>query len=103
VSRYVRSRKFHLVEKQPSLPDHDFPKHGIRINPSAYVMLSNQRKRSFSIDSQPSYELKIRKRSRSCDARLFPDIKEDTIIVSQLFHSFQSQSVTIMSFCFLLI
>ncbi|CAF1258107.1 unnamed protein product [Rotaria magnacalcarata] len=55
VSRYVRSRKFHLVDKQPNLPDHDFPRHGIRINPSAYAVLSNQRKRSSSIDSHPSY------------------------------------------------
>ncbi|CAF4857505.1 unnamed protein product [Rotaria magnacalcarata] len=59
VSRYVRSRKFHLVEKQPNLPDHDFPRHGIRINPSAYAALSNQRKRSSSIDSHPSCKLKI--------------------------------------------
>ncbi|CAF4638364.1 unnamed protein product, partial [Rotaria magnacalcarata] len=58
VSRYVRSRKFHLVDKQPNLPDHDFPRHGIRINPSAYAVLSNQRKRSSSIDSHPSCELK---------------------------------------------
>ncbi|CAF4545828.1 unnamed protein product [Rotaria socialis] len=78
VSRYVRSRKFHLVEKQPNLPDHDFPRHGIRINPSAYAVLSNQRKRSSSIDSHPSCELKVKKRSRSCDDRLFPDIKYDT-------------------------
>ncbi|CAF3729148.1 unnamed protein product [Rotaria socialis] len=78
VSRYVRSRKFHLVEKQPNLPDHDFPRHGIRINQSAYAVLSNQRKRSSSIDSHPSYELNVKKRSRSCDDRLFPDIKYDT-------------------------
>ncbi|UJR18766.1 hypothetical protein I4U23_005672 [Adineta vaga] len=82
VSRYVRSRKFHLVENQPNLPDHDFPKYGIRINPCAYVMLSNERKRSSSIDSYRSYELKIEKRSRSCDARLFPDINEDFILTS---------------------
>ncbi|CAF1263946.1 unnamed protein product [Adineta ricciae] len=82
VSRYVRCRKFHLVEKQPNLPDHDFPKHGIRINPSAYVILSNGRKRSLSVDSHSSYELIIKKRSRSCDARLFPDMKGDTILTS---------------------
>ncbi|CAF1318134.1 unnamed protein product, partial [Didymodactylos carnosus] len=82
VSRYVRSRKFHLVGNQPNLPDHDFPKHGIRINPSAYVVLSNQRKRSSSVDSHASYELKVKKRSRSCDRRLFPDIKQHTIMTT---------------------
>ncbi|CAF4438106.1 unnamed protein product [Rotaria sp. Silwood2] len=61
VSRYVRSRKFHLVENQPNLPDHDFPRHGMRINPSAYVVLSNRRQRSSSIDSHRSCELKIKK------------------------------------------
>lgn len=85
VSRYVRSRKFHLVDNQPNFPDHDFPKHGIRINPSAYVALSNQRKRSLSVDSYSSCELKPRRRSRSCDTQLFPDIKQRTLMVSQLF------------------
>ncbi|CAM4848066.1 unnamed protein product [Rotaria magnacalcarata] len=42
------------------------------------AVLSNQRKRSSSIDSHPSCELKVKKRSRSCDDRLFPDIKYDT-------------------------
>ncbi|CAF0868997.1 unnamed protein product [Didymodactylos carnosus] len=82
VSRYVRSRKFHLVENQPNLPDHNFPRHGIRINPSAYVVLSNQRKRSSSVDSHASYELKVQKRSRSCDSRLFPYIKQHTIMTT---------------------
>jgi len=93
VSRYVRSRKFHLVENQPNLPDHDFPRYGIRINPSAYVVLSNQRKRSSSIDSHPRYELKIKKRSRSCDTQLFPDIKRYTIMVSPLFYLLQNQKL----------
>ncbi|CAF4579955.1 unnamed protein product [Rotaria sp. Silwood2] len=82
VSRYVRSRKFHLVENQPNLPDHDFPRHGIRINPSAYVVLSNTRQRSSSVDSHPSCELTIKKRSRSCDIQLFPDIKQCNILTS---------------------
>ncbi|CAF1400768.1 unnamed protein product [Rotaria sordida] len=82
VSRYVRSRKFHLVENQPNLPDHDFPRRGIRINPSAYVVLSNIRKRSSSVDNHPSCELKTKKRSRSCDIQLFPDIKQRTIMTT---------------------
>ncbi|CAF3383836.1 unnamed protein product [Rotaria sp. Silwood2] len=82
VSRYIRSRKFHLVENQPNLPDHDFPRHGIRINPSAYLVLSNTRQRSSSVDSHPSCELTIKKRSRSCDIQLFPDIKQCNILTS---------------------
>ena len=61
-----------------------FPNHGIFPMDSP---LSYQRKRSSSIDARPSYELKIKKRSRSCDTHLFPDIKQYTIIVSQLFYS----------------
>ncbi|CAF3784311.1 unnamed protein product, partial [Rotaria sp. Silwood1] len=69
-------------ENQPNLPDHDFPRHGIRINPSTYVVLSNKRKQSSSVDNHPSCELKIKKRSRLCDIQLFSDIKQHTVMVS---------------------
>ncbi|CAF2854670.1 unnamed protein product [Rotaria sp. Silwood2] len=37
VSHYVRSRKFHLIDQAPNLPDHDFPKPGIKITPSSEI------------------------------------------------------------------
>ncbi|CAF3237351.1 unnamed protein product [Rotaria sp. Silwood2] len=38
VSRYVRSRKFHLLDQPPNLPDHDFPKLGVEITPAIGIV-----------------------------------------------------------------
>ncbi len=38
VSRYVRSRKFHLLDQSPNLPDHDFPKAGVKITPAIGIV-----------------------------------------------------------------
>ena len=87
VIRYLWNRKIHLAESQPNLPDLDFPRCGIRINPSKYVVLPNQRKRAFLVDIHLSHELKIKKRSRLCDTQLLTDIKQYTIMVNQQFYS----------------
>jgi hypothetical protein len=71
VSRYVRSRKFHLLDQSPNLPDHDFPKGGVKITPAGYVRLWHNRRPS-SVNPKPKSTLLPRmKRSKSCGSSLF--------------------------------
>ncbi|CAF1556269.1 unnamed protein product, partial [Didymodactylos carnosus] len=71
VSRHVRSRKFLLLNQSPNLPDHDFPKAGVKITPAGYVRLWHHR-RSSSANSNPTPASLLRmKRSKSCESTLF--------------------------------
>ncbi|CAF3635599.1 unnamed protein product, partial [Rotaria sp. Silwood2] len=66
VSRYVRSRKFHLLDQPPNLPDHDFPKLGVEITPAGYVRLWHNRRSSSADSHLKSVSLPRMRRSKSC-------------------------------------
>ncbi|CAF5063226.1 unnamed protein product, partial [Rotaria sp. Silwood1] len=71
VSRYVRSRKFHLLDQPPNLPDHDFPKAGVKITPAGYIRLWHNRRSSSADPNSKLVSLPRMKRSKSCESTLF--------------------------------